>query len=257
MEPKLSQTQQDFMQALLNSRPDNAFLSQIAESQKLSAQAHLAIYQRSYIARLQQCMAAQFSALKSALGDSLFFMFTADYLSRYPSQSYTLNNLGERFADYLQETRPALDDSSQEDWPAFIIELARFEYTLNIIFDQPQPDWVKNADLTTQDENLLLNPVSRICSHVYPVCDYFRALKRDESVEIPLPKPEKCMVIRQNFRLGMVQLDSEEALLAAQHLNDGGSWSSLLSCCSPHHLPALLTLKKRWLKTGVLISTND
>ena len=44
----------------------------VHDSEKLAAKDHLAIYQRSYIARLRNCMATQFSALEYALGEDIF-----------------------------------------------------------------------------------------------------------------------------------------------------------------------------------------
>ncbi|HEX9962715.1 MAG TPA: DNA-binding domain-containing protein, partial [Pyrinomonadaceae bacterium] len=73
----------------------------INESSRLSAARHLNIYRQSYIARLRECMKNQFSALAFALGVELFQMFADQYLDAYPSDSYTLNNLGKKFPDFL------------------------------------------------------------------------------------------------------------------------------------------------------------
>ena len=64
--------------------------SLIYDSTRLSAREHLAIYQRSYIARLRDCMAQQFTALAYALGPELFQGFADEYLSACPSTHYNL-----------------------------------------------------------------------------------------------------------------------------------------------------------------------
>src|ERR1700753_3361545 len=84
-------------------------------TERLSAVAHLKIYRHSYIARLRACMQNQFAALAYALGNELFEAFADQYLNTYPSNSYTLNTLGEKFPDFLQQTRPDIDE--QESWP--------------------------------------------------------------------------------------------------------------------------------------------
>lgn len=249
----LQQTQHDFMQALLNPHSSYVLLGQIADSEKLSAQAHLAIYQRSYISRLQQCMAAQFEALKKALGDELFFMFTEEYLNGYPSNSHTLNTLGDRFADFLDATRPVLQSDEKENWPAFIIELARFEYRLNVLFDLPDPTGksaVIPADETTPANKLVLNPIHEQFTHEYPVCGYFRALKNQDSVVIPLPEKEHCLVIRHRYRLAMVGLDCAQELRIVALLMAGENWAAVEQL-EPEGVAAL---QQRWVECGVLVA---
>ena len=72
----------------------------------LPPQAGLAIYQRSYALRIAACMREQFPALGHALGEDLFNDFVAEYVRALPPESYTLYDLGRRFADYLDETKP-------------------------------------------------------------------------------------------------------------------------------------------------------
>ena len=103
----------------------------INDSSRLSAEIHLSIYRQSYIARLRECMKNQFSALAFALGEELFQMFADQYLESYPSGSYTLNNLGKNFPAFLEETRPDAESEEKESWIDFIIELAKFEYSLS------------------------------------------------------------------------------------------------------------------------------
>src|SRR6202008_4858565 len=107
----------------------------VNQSQRLSAVHHLDLYRHSYIARLRSCMQSQFSALAYALGSELFELFADQYLDTYPSESYTLNTLGEKFAIFLQEPRPDAGQEPKETWPDFMIELAGFEYALSKIFD--------------------------------------------------------------------------------------------------------------------------
>ena len=110
----LKEIQQWMQQALLSpySTQNPSTEQVICSSERLSAQQHLAIYQRSYVARLRECMAKQFEALQYALGKELFQQFVDQYLQTYPSKSYTLIHLGKYFADFLEETRP---DKNQEE----------------------------------------------------------------------------------------------------------------------------------------------
>lgn len=177
-------------------------------SSRLSAENHLDIYKGSYIARLRECMRNQFTALAWALGDALFDSFTDDYLAVYPSHSYTLNNLGAHFAQYLQQTRPDKDETVKEDWPDFMIELAEFEFQLSVIFDEPCSYEPKVAIVSDIDSELLISPLAHLFSHTYPVRRYYLDTVLKKEPPLPLPEPEQCVVTRVDFRLGLFEVNT-------------------------------------------------
>lgn len=177
-------------------------------SSRLSAENHLDIYKGSYIARLRECMRNQFTALAWALGDVLFDAFTDDYLTVYPSHSYTLNNLGAHFAQYLQQTRPDKDETVKEDWPDFLIELAEFEFQLSVIFDEPCAYEPIVADDTVSETELMLSPLAHLFSHTYPVRRYYLDTVLKKEPPLPLPEPEQCVVTRVDFRLGLFEVNT-------------------------------------------------
>ncbi len=78
----------------------------VAGSAALPAAARLGIYASSYVARLAECMRAEFPALRTLIGDQVFNLFVGGYLSARPPSSFSLYDLGAGFADYLEATRP-------------------------------------------------------------------------------------------------------------------------------------------------------
>src|SRR4051812_43057761 len=108
----------------------------IRRSKNLTGEERLGIYANAYYARLLECLRESFPVLCKALGRGLVYEFAFDYLQRYPSQSYTLSRLGDRFADFLEETRPD-KDAGAVDWPDFLIDLARLEWMIEQVFDGP------------------------------------------------------------------------------------------------------------------------
>jgi hypothetical protein len=172
-------------------------------SQRLSAVRHLDIYRHSYIARLRACMQSQFSALAYALGSELFELFADQYLDTYPSESYTLNTLGQKFALFLQETRPDSESKEKETWPDFMIELADFEYALSEIFDQHADKELAEALPDTPDELLKLVPVFQLFHHQYPICGYYLEFTQGKEPELPFPKESYCAVSRRDYKLGL------------------------------------------------------
>ncbi|HKQ52694.1 MAG TPA: DNA-binding domain-containing protein, partial [Pyrinomonadaceae bacterium] len=121
-------------------RPDlDALETVVAPSATLSGAERLAIYWRSYHARLLQCFREMFPALLHALGQELFDGFARDYLQRHPSRSYTLDRLADAFPQHLAETRPdaAAPPDERESWPDFIVELATLEWAFLKVYDGP------------------------------------------------------------------------------------------------------------------------
>ena len=57
----------------------------------------LEIYAGAYYARLLECLRAEYPIMAEAMGTELFDEFAVEYLQRYPSHSYTLNDLGGQF----------------------------------------------------------------------------------------------------------------------------------------------------------------
>jgi len=182
----------------------------VNHSGKLPANEHLAIYQRSYIARLRNCMSQQFSALEYALGEELFRGFADDYLVSYPSTSYNLAGLGAHFAQHLQDTRPDAHDDVKEDWIDFIIELARFEYDINVLFEQKAEEGYQLADTNTPEDKMEPLPLCALFKFQFPVRSFYLAFKNGENPALPFGNESYCLVLRYNYKLFIYDLNPQQ-----------------------------------------------
>jgi len=194
----------------------------VNSSTQLSAVGHLNIYRQSYIARLRSCMQSQFGALAYALGAELFESFADQYLDAYPSNSYTLNTLGEKFPDFLEKTRPDADATHKESWPDFMIELAKFEYQLSVIFDEQATENNNIISGDASDESFKLTPVFHLFQHSFPVCKYYLDHSQDKNPELPFPEKTFCVVIRRNYKLGLFTI-KEAQYLFLKSMQQGNS----------------------------------
>ena len=179
-------------------------------SSRLSAVRHLNIYRQSYIARLRACMQSQFSALAYALGDDLFQAFADQYLDSQPSESYTLNTLGQKFPAFLQETRLDAGEEQKESWPDFMIELAEFEYALSEIFDEKA---IENGSYATEDmpdESLKITPLIRLFHHHFPICNYYLEFSQGKKPELPFPEESFCAVTRRDYKMGLFNIRASQ-----------------------------------------------
>ncbi|MFL6192665.1 MAG: putative DNA-binding domain-containing protein [Thermoanaerobaculia bacterium] len=195
----------------------------VSRSKSLSAAERLSIYANAYHARLLECLEAYYPVLRRALGREVFEGFAFEYLQRYPSKSYTLDRLGEDFARFLEETRPA-----GADWPDFLIDLATLEWNITRVFDGPGVEF--QTLLTPEalqafpaerfaEARLAPVPCLRVLEFRYPVNAYYTAARRaEEDEEIPLPGPaeEWVALTRRDFVVRRYPLTApQHALLGA------------------------------------------
>ena len=188
----------------------NSIEDLVQDSKRLAAKDHIAIYQRSYIARLRNCMSIQFSALEYALGEDIFTAFADDYLASRPSHNYNLALLGNHFASYLEENRPDKHLEQQEDWINFVIELARYEYDLGVIFEKKADEDYQLANGTTPEENLVLVPICELFQFDFPVRKFYSDFKHGKEPHLPYEQKSYAAVLRYNYKLMVYDLHKEQ-----------------------------------------------
>ncbi|WP_420574785.1 putative DNA-binding domain-containing protein [Kordia sp.] len=201
-----AEIQQWMQHQLLHPQFAGEYENYVKSTSKLSAKQHVQIYQRSYIARLRDCMIAQFPALRHALGTQLFLQFADLYLLEYPSKSYTLGDLGQHFGAFLEETRPDKDAEVKESWPDFMIELADFEFLVNISFDEKTNENYQTATSETKEADLQLVPVFHLLKHNFPISLYYKEAVNDRNPALPFEAESYCVLLRRNYRLGLLEL---------------------------------------------------
>ena len=103
--------------------------ARLLPSRTLAAQERLAIYQRGYMLRLQECMQGDFVAVRRVAGEKRFAALVRAYLERHPSRHYSLNPLGRHFARFLEREAPRVPRR------ALLAELARLEWAMQTVFE--------------------------------------------------------------------------------------------------------------------------
>lgn len=173
----------------------------VRPSSRLDSVQRLAIYQRAYLTRLLKCMSDQFPALRHALGDELFDDFAMDYLTEYPSMSYTLFELGARLPRYLDEHRPDRDRAGgrREPWIDFMIDLARFERQLFVLFDAHGHEGKPFATQRTPPERMVLQPCFALGSYRFPVATYYHDVRLAKNPGLPPAQPSHVALVRRDY----------------------------------------------------------
>ncbi len=183
----------------------------IQPSRALSSADRLEIYVNAYYARLLECLDEEFAVTRWTLGDDLFSAVAFGYLQNYPSQSYTLNQLGARFPRYLAESRlhaAAMPEHAEPTWPDFVIELATLERSLYEVYDGPGTehdgplDANHLAELAPEawgDLRLIAAPCLRLHRFDHAVSGYWGAQKDGAEPSMGMPRPSWLAIGRRDF----------------------------------------------------------
>ena len=261
----LSDTQRWMQSAIVGPNPAHSAADVILPSSQMTGEERLAIYQRAYLARLVECLRAEFPMVCRALGQELFDEFAAAYLATHPSTSYTLADLGREFADYLAATHPR--DETSAAWPEVLVDLATLEGITNEVFNgpgiehDPQLDIGALAPETWDSRALSLAPCVRLLELRYPVHDYYRNLRT--SADTPPPAAARTLLVVSRLDYSVrhhVASEPQFALLSA--LARGENLGDAIAAASNHfesvdELAARLHGWFEWLAIERLVVLGD
>ncbi len=239
---------QQWMQAALiepQAASNQEIERRVRSTSRLSAATALGIYQNSYRLRIAACMRDQFPALCYALGEGLFNDFVAEYIRQAPPESYTLYDLGRRFAGFLQANRPDLDAPVPELWVDFIIDLARFERQIFSTFDCAGAEGLHLAQQTTRDSDLCVQPSLSLAAYGFPVGDYYHAVRQEKSPRPPYRERVYLAVLRKDYVTHTIPV-SFAHFVFLQEMCRGGTVGSALSAVSQQLSQDLAQVEKAW-----------
>jgi len=161
------------------SRMDDVAAEFIKPNDRLSSFERLEIYNRQYWFRVLDCLYDDYPGLRAIVGGRKFMKLITAYLTRYPSNSYTLRDLGNRLEQFLRE---------EPHWTAprgeLAIDMARFEWAQVVAFDGPSGPSVAPDDILDTSPAKLrlgLQPYLSLLELNYAVDDFLIAVKKRES----------------------------------------------------------------------------
>jgi len=206
----------------------------IKPNDRLSSFDRLEIYNRQYWFRLLDCLYEDFPGLRTLIGDRRFHALSVAYLTKYPSNSYALRDLGNRLEKFLvREPRWVAPH------PKLARDLVRLEWAHIVAFDgEARPPLEVDDLLDGRDPatlRLAFQPYLTFLACDYPVDDFILAVRRREEPQgeasnavtehasrktakkLKLPKPEKIWlaVHRSENSVWYKRLEPEAYLICA------------------------------------------
>jgi hypothetical protein len=206
----------------------------IKPNDRLTSFDRLEIYNKQYWFRLLDSLYEDFPGLRSLIGDERFHELSIAYLNKYPSNSYTLRDLGNRLEKFLVR---------EPHWTAphekLGRELVRLEWAHIVAFDGDElPPLEIDALLDGGDPatlRLAFQPYLTFLACDYPVDEFILAVRRRrepqgeasnavveraprrKAKELKLPHPEKIWlaVHRRENSVWYKRLEPEAYLICA------------------------------------------
>ena len=151
----------------------------IKPNDRLSSFERLEIYNRCYWFRVLDSLYEDFPGLLAILGNRKFLKLTTAYLTRYPSASFTLRNLGARLEAFLTE---------EPEWTAprteVALDMVRFEWAQIVAFDGPSRKPISPKEIEGKPTSILrlaLQPYLSLLELHHAVDHYLIAVKNQET----------------------------------------------------------------------------
>ncbi len=214
----------------------------ILPSNALSSQRRIEVYANAYYARLLECLRDEYPALTALLGEDTINAFGFEYLQQYPSQSYTLADLGQAFPAFLADNRAAATSedgdeesengqSTDQSWVNLMIDLAVVERTYSEVFSGRG---IEKAETLSADAVAAIPPgdVGNICLIPAPCVRLVKLNSRAHEFAIAVRKgtastgqlpeslPTYLVITRLNYVVRTITVERDEFQLL-EHLVSG------------------------------------
>ena len=175
-------TAQDRMQPRwIDGRKTSALAEEfIKPNDRLNSFERLEIYNRVYWFRILDCIYDDYPGLRAILGERKFMRLVTAYLTRYPSSSFTLRNLGQHLEEFLDQ-RPEMVAPYRE----LALDMARFEWAQVVAFDGEEKPRIQTDDLlesTPAKLRLALQPYLSLLELNHAVDKFLLAVKKREAI---------------------------------------------------------------------------
>ena len=231
----------------------------------LDATGRLEIYANAYFHRILGVLAADFPALRDALGAVAFHDLVTSYILVTPSRHPSLRYAGLRLPNFIASHEAASGIRARSPWAA---ELARFEWARVDAFDaSDRPVLAREALALLAPEKfgslvLCLGPWAQLCAFEHPVDRFWALAIRGEKVIAEAPtRSTSLLVWRKDEAVVHRRVEPLEAA-ALTLLGLGTRFDSLCEWAATEtgesEAPARAAgWLEQWIADGLLAATVD
>jgi hypothetical protein len=210
----------------------------IKPNDRLSSFERLEIYNKQYWFRLLDSLYEDFPGLRAVIGDGRFQKMSIAYLTKSPSTSFTLRDLGGRLEKFITQEPKWVGQHYK-----LARDLVRLEWAHIVAFDgEESPGLDMDALLDGGDPaklRLSFQPYITFLACQYPVDDFVLAVRRREE-----PQGEASNAVAERVKrrtVKKIKLPREETTYIAVHRFDHSVWYKRLE---PEAYAICIALKK-------------
>jgi hypothetical protein len=187
----------------------------IKPNNRLSSFERLEIYNCQYWYRILECFYDDFQGLRMVIGDRQFNKLAYAYLSKHPSGSFTLRDLGVHLEKFLRRNSNFAGKRIKE-----ALEVVKVEWAQVMAFDAEEKEPIKSKKLVQTNPSKLflkLQPHIQLLELEFPIDDFLVSLRREEmkaEASNAVSKP------KHHLRTGLCQKLKRQKLYLAIHRHD-------------------------------------
>jgi hypothetical protein len=150
-----------------------------------------------YRSRLVECLADDFAAVQSLLGEAAFEALAHDYIDEHPSRSPSLNAFGQSMPSFLVERRatagPFAADLARLEWA--IVEAIHAAASPPLTLDRLEPMTPEQWAVA----RLVPSASVRVLRFGWAANAYYQAFRGDAGPAAPGPEPSATLVHRRGW----------------------------------------------------------
>ncbi|MEW6055516.1 MAG: DNA-binding domain-containing protein [Bdellovibrionota bacterium] len=225
----------------------------IVDQAPLSREKRLDIYANGYFMRLLECMASDFEVVHRLIGPHVFRSLVAEYLSKHPSKTFSIDDVGEHFPRFLRYS----ETTNEMPWLADLAQLEWLCYLSIYAHDLPGFDRGKLAKMSEDDwagATLALDSSVRLFRSSWSIDELWEL----EELDLEQAKEDQCrlVVYRRNFNATFERLEPlafEVLAMAQAGFSLGTICEKLAGLLSPgQEPPPLMGWFQDWIECGIL-----
>lgn len=189
----------------------------VKPNDRLTSFERLEIYNRQYWYRVIDCFYDDYPGLRAVIGDRKFDRLARAYIARYPSQSFSLRNLGSRLEKFLR---------AQPKWitphKRLALDMVRIEWANIVAFDEGAKPAIHVDDLLGRQPSkirLALQPYITLLDVRYPVDDLLIAAKKGDERLRGEASNAVGLRHRHKARLSFRHLKPQQLYIAVHRMN--------------------------------------
>jgi hypothetical protein len=173
---------------------------------RLSPVEQLEIYREQFWLRHIDAMREDFVTIHYLLGEAEFRMACEAYIAACPPHSFTLRDLGDRFADFVRTNEPWANDG-------LLYDCARLEWAFIEAFDAPDAPPLEPRSIAEAPEDawgnarIVLHPSVQLLALSHPAHIFRGAVKEGKSPERPDPAPTRVVAYRGADKLMYIAIE--------------------------------------------------